>query len=397
MKEGNRTAVMKDAYSIGKFRFESYREYKDALDDVEKIRYISEKTDINEPGMAQQLYSLVRQGKITFKSVIGTDYMLYLSDIMMEDMQSGHKKAKKNIEWTIKLSPRQVVGALCMVGALISFLIFAGSEYRDYQKVKELEDMKAEQEMSLVSDWVSKQVAVKLEENRRIEEEPLVAERQTVENQVYAAGLQMTSEEPKEPEEPKVLPEYREMYRQNTDLAGWIAIEGTQIDYPVMQSDSVESDYYLHYNFEGQEDINGSIFMDARNDFQRPDSNLILYGHNMKSGMMFGGLKQYLDKNYWKEHQMISFNTLYERNQYQIVAVCLSKVAYQGEEGMRYYDFLNAENEAEFQAYLDNVNEWSVYDEPVELTYGDELLTLSTCNNYTEDGRLFLIAKKVRK
>lgn len=388
---------MKDAYSIGKFRFESYREYKDALDDVEKIRYISEKTDINEPGMAQQLYSLVRQGKITFKSVIGTDYMLYLSDIMMEDMQSGHKKAKKNIEWTIKLSPRQVVGALCMVGALISFLIFAGSEYRDYQKVKELEDMKAEQEMSLVSDWVSKQVAVKLEENRRIEEEPLVAERQTVENQVYAAGLQMTSEEPKEPEEPKVLPEYREMYRQNTDLAGWIAIEGTQIDYPVMQSDSVESDYYLHYNFEGQEDINGSIFMDARNDFQRPDSNLILYGHNMKSGMMFGGLKQYLDKNYWKEHQMISFNTLYERNQYQIVAVCLSKVAYQGEEGMRYYDFLNAENEAEFQSYLDNVNEWSVYDEPVELTYGDELLTLSTCNNYTEDGRLFLIAKKVRK
>lgn len=388
---------MKDAYSIGKFRFKSYREYKDALDDVEKIRYISEKTDINEPGMAQQLYSLVRQGKITFKSVIGTDYMLYLSDIMMEDMQSGHKKAKKNIEWTIKLSPRQVVGALCMVGALISFLIFAGSEYRDYQKVKELEDMKAEQEMSLVSDWVSKQVAVKLEENRRIEEEPLVAERQTVENQVYAAGLQMTSEEPKEPEEPKVLPEYREMYRQNTDLAGWIAIEGTQIDYPVMQSDSVESDYYLHYNFEGQEDINGSIFMDARNDFQRPDSNLILYGHNMKSGMMFGGLKQYLDKNYWKEHQMISFNTLYERNQYQIVAVCLSKVAYQGEEGMRYYDFLNAENEAEFQSYLDNVNEWSVYDEPVELTYGDELLTLSTCNNYTEDGRLFLIAKKVRK
>lgn len=86
---------MKDAYSIGKFRFDSYREYREALDDVEKIRYISENTDINEPGMAQRLYNLVRQGKITFKSVIGTDYMLYLSDIMMEEMDTYHKKKKE--------------------------------------------------------------------------------------------------------------------------------------------------------------------------------------------------------------------------------------------------------------------------------------------------------------
>lgn len=393
---------MKDAYSIGKFRFDSYREYREALDDVEKIRYISENTDINEPGMAQRLYNLVRQGKITFKSVIGTDYMLYLSDIMMEEMDTGHKKKKekKNKERSIPFSPRQIVGVLCMIGALAAFLIFSVSEYRDRQKVKELENMKAEQEMAVVADWISGRVSEELKKSREEEERHLVAQRQEVKNEVYAADLELTSEEPEppeEPQEPEILPEYRDMYQRNSDMAGWLSIGGTQIDYPVMQTESAESDYYLHHNFEGQEDINGSLFADARNNLKGTDSNVIIYGHNMKSGMMFGGLKQYLEKDYWKEHRLLTFNTLYERNQYEIVAVCLSKVAYQNEEGLRYYNYLNAENEAEFQAYLDNINEWKVYDEPVELTMEDELLTLSTCNNYTEDGRLFLVARKVRE
>lgn len=393
---------MKDAYSIGKFRFDSYREYREALDDVEKIRYISENTDINEPGMAQRLYNLVRQGKITFKSVIGTDYMLYLSDIMMEEMDTGHKKKKekKNKERSIPFPPRQIVGVLCMIGALAAFLIFSVSEYRDRQKVKELENMKAEQEMAVVADWISGRVSEELKKSREEEERHLVAQRQEVKNEVYAADLELTSEEPEppeEPQEPEILPEYRDMYQRNSDMAGWLSIGGTQIDYPVMQTESAESDYYLHHNFEGQEDINGSLFADARNNLKGTDSNVIIYGHNMKSGMMFGGLKQYLEKDYWKEHRLLTFNTLYERNQYEIVAVCLSKVAYQNEEGLRYYNYLNAENEAEFQAYLDNINEWKVYDEPVELTMEDELLTLSTCNNYTEDGRLFLVARKVRE
>lgn len=287
-----------------------------------------------------------------------------------------------------------------MIGALAAFLIFSVSEYRDRQKVKELENMKAEQEMAVVADWISGRVSEELKKSREEEERHLVAQRQEVKNEVYAADLELTSEEPEppeEPQEPEILPEYRDMYQRNSDMAGWLSIGGTQIDYPVMQTESAESDYYLHHNFEGQEDINGSLFADARNNLKGTDSNVIIYGHNMKSGMMFGGLKQYLEKDYWKEHRLLTFNTLYERNQYEIVAVCLSKVAYQNEEGLRYYNYLNAENEAEFQAYLDNINEWKVYDEPVELTMEDELLTLSTCNNYTEDGRLFLVARKVRE
>ena len=105
---------------------------------------------------------------------------------------------------------------------------------------------------------------------------------------------------------------------------------GTDIDYPVMQAVSESSDFYLNHDFNGEDDINGSIFLDSRNDLQDSNDNMIVYGHNMKSGMMFGGLKEYLDKNYWLEHKIITFDTIFQKAQYEIVAVCLSKV--EGEE-----------------------------------------------------------------
>lgn len=392
---------MKNTYCIGKFRFDSYPEYRKGLEDIEKIRYISEKTDINEPGMAKNLYTLMREGKITFQSVIGQDYMLYLSDLMVEDYQAEtekrqrleekrKEKRKKRVVQPRRISPRQVVGIFCMAGAVVSFLIVLTSEYHDRQKIREMEEMKTQQEIAVVSDWISSRVGKKLEAKRAQEtgEETVVAESKVVENQVHAVNLEA------EPQKPQILPEYQSMYNTNPDLAGWITIEGTRIDYPVMQSSAENPEYYLNYNFDKKEDINGSLFMDARNDFAKPDVNLIVYGHNMKSGMMFGGLKQYLDKEYWKSHKTIQFNTLYERAEYEIVAVCLSKVSYQDDQGFRYYDFLNVEDEAVFEACIKSIKECNVMDEPVDISFGDELLTLSTCSNYTEDGRLYLVARK---
>ena len=161
-----------------------------------------------------------------------------------------------------------------------------------------------------------------------------------------------------------------------------------------MQAVPESSDFYLTHNYNGEEDINGSIFLDSRNDFEQQDDNLIVYGHNMKSGMMFGELKNYLDEAFINEHKTISFNTIYEKAEYEVVAVCLSKVAQEGEEGFRYYDFVNAGNEENFNRYLENIKKMNVIGGKLDVSYGDKLLTLSTCNNYTEDGRLFLVAKK---
>lgn len=383
---------MSRIYCIGKFQFDSYEKYQEALDDIEKIRYISKKMDINETGVAQKLYSLIREGKIIFKSVIGDDYLLYLSDMVAEDYKVISRTTfTDRVARKIKqLSPGQVVGAICMTGAVVCFLVFLGSELHDQQKTRELERIKDEQEISAASDWLSARFLETL--NGEEEEEPVLAQSGTVENNVY--GAELAQETVEKPEGPAVLPEYQQLYQQNSDFSGWLSIPGTGIDYPVMQAVPESSDFYLTHNYNGEEDINGSIFLDSRNDYEQQDDNLIVYGHNMKSGLMFGELKNYLDPAFYQEHKMIQFNTIYEKAQYEIIAVCLAKVPAEGEEGFRYYDFINAGSEENFSSFLENMKKMNIMDGELNASYGDKLLTLSTCNNYTEDGRLVLLAKK---
>jgi sortase B len=177
---------------------------------------------------------------------------------------------------------------------------------------------------------------------------------------------------------------------------GWLSIEGTQINYPVLQSDEDEGQYYLTHSFAKKKDKNGSLFMDYRNDFLNRDTNLIIYGHNMKSGAMFGTLKQYLDSDYLAEHDTVQFDTIYERGTYQVIGAFLSEVSYQDEYTFRYYNFLNAENESEFEAFRVNVMQLDALNQgTLDAQYGDSLLTLSTCNSYTEEGRMFIIAKRI--
>lgn len=384
---------MDRTYCIGKFQFDSKEKYQEALDDIEKIKYITRKMDINEPGVAQRLYTLIREGKIVFKSVIGDDYLLYLSDMVVEDYRAMARGSfmKKIARRLRQVSPRQVVGVICMAGAVVCFLVFLGSEYHDRQKTRELERIKIEQEISAASDWISAKVLDVLQIDKPgIQEEVIVAQTETVENEVYAA-------EPIQEIGPQVLPEFQALYEQNSDFAGWITIEGTEIDYPVMQAVAQSSDFYLDHNFDGKEDINGSIFLDSRNNLEEPNDNMIVYGHNMKSGMMFGDLKEYLEPAFWKEHKIVKFNTIYEKAEYEIVAVCLSKVSEDGDGEFKYYDFIDAGNKKSFKRYVKNLKALNIMDEKISLSYGDKLLTLSTCNNYTEDGRLFLVAKKCEK
>lgn len=161
-----------------------------------------------------------------------------------------------------------------------------------------------------------------------------------------------------------------------------------------MQTGKNNPDYYLHYDFNKKESDHGSLFLDARNDYVNRDTNLIIYGHNMRDGTMFGGLKSFMDKNYFDQHNELVFDTIYEKARYRIVAVCLSKVNYQDDDTFRYYNFLKAGNKEEFNAFLANIQQLTVFDQTIDISYGDELLTLSTCNSYVQDGRLFLIAKK---
>ena len=102
-----------------------------------------------------------------------------------------------------------------------------------------------------------------------------------------------------------------------------------------------------------------------------------------------------VDEDYYNTHKIVDFSTLYERRRYEIVAVCLAEVEYADDDNFRYYNFISAENQNDWDAFVNSVQRVSVYGSNIDLASGDKVLTLSTCNNYTEDGRLYLVAKQI--
>lgn len=194
----------------------------------------------------------------------------------------------------------------------------------------------------------------------------------------------------------QVLPQYSELYQENSDLIGWITIEDTPIDYPVMQTID-DPIYYIHRDWDKNDSTTGLPLIDARCTIE--SENIIIYSHNMKDGTMFGTLKKYKDKSYYDSHSIIKFNTIYEEAQYQIISISLAKVYYddnQPEDEFLYYNYIDLDSKQEFQLYIDNIKKNSLYDTGISAEYGDKLITLCTCDYYTEDGRLLVVAKKIQ-
>ena len=207
--------------------------------------------------------------------------------------------------------------------------------------------------------------------------------------------------EEKEPEKeaeevdwvPEVLPEYEALLSKNQNIIGWITIDGTNINYPVMKSLVGNGSYYLNHNFDQQEDRNGSLFMDDRCDVIKPTVNYIIYGHNMKSGAMFGNLDEYKKEAYWRSHQTVTFNTIYDYGTYTVMAAFESKVYRDNDIGFRYYDFIDPADEIEFMTGVDNIKALSMYETGVTAQWGDRLLLLSTCDYEQDNGRFVVVCK----
>ena len=183
------------------------------------------------------------------------------------------------------------------------------------------------------------------------------------------------------------------LHRENPDCIGWIKIEGTAIDYPVMYHPS-EKNYYLHRDFYGEYSANGCLFLSELCNPETSD-NLIIYGHHMNSGKMFAALDQYKDSAYYQEHPLISYNTLQGSETYQIFAVFCTPV-YTGNDFL-YYTFTKAEGAADYHGYIKAVKERSLYDTGISAVFGDKLLTLSTCEYSQRNGRVVVVAKKINR
>lgn len=190
---------------------------------------------------------------------------------------------------------------------------------------------------------------------------------------------------------------YRELAAQNPDLVGWIQIEGTQLDSPVMHSPD-EPQRYLHSDFEGRYSFSGLPFLEAECEANGLPGNKIVYGHNMRDGTRFAALKKYLKNDFFAAHPYIRFDTLNSRGTYKVMAVLQLREEARTQPAMLCYRQIDTTDETsvtEFNEYMKMRATWIADD--AEVFYGDTILTLSTCERAGSDARIVVLARRVEE
>ena len=381
-------------------RFRSREEYQAALRDKELINSITGNLRLDNPKDIEKLYMELKRGKYEFESIVGRQfddniYELYqriqkeeeakreqelLKKQKRKELMQSKKKRKTGRKEKISLDDfdkemqqeilqilrrkerkRKLIMAACVLLCIVSFGYLGAYYQLSAKSAREFEELAALKEEGASGVAEPKEVKIHLTNDETVI--------------------------------PDILPEYEKIYSKNKKLIGWIKIDDTLIDYPVMQT--VNNEYYLDHNFNQEKDKNGCIFMDYQCDVIKGCDNIILYGHHMKSGKMFGTLNKYSKQSYYEEHPTIKFDTIYEKGEYQIMYVFRSKVYSEEDVNFKYYQFINAGSEKEFNSYLNEMAALSLYDTGVTASYGDRLLTLSTCDYQENKGRFVVVAKRV--
>ncbi len=193
---------------------------------------------------------------------------------------------------------------------------------------------------------------------------------------------------------------YNEYYEMNNDFVGWIKIDDTHIDYPVVQTDN--NDYYLNHNFEKEKEGRGSIFMDSACNSETLDKNTVIHGHNWLDKTVFSELTKYSDFDFYKEHPVIEFDTKTDMYKWKIFSVFITTASMEEDNGYVFnyvYPKMQGEN---YNGYMKELKIRSLYDTGVDVSENDKFLTLSTCTrevdtkNHRADCRIVIVARMVR-
>ena len=202
-----------------------------------------------------------------------------------------------------------------------------------------------------------------------------------------------------------------ELYAQNNDLVGWVKVPDTKIDYPVMQTPD-DPEFYLHNDFHKEYSASGTPFLDAASVVMpRADEsggtlsvtwNWLIYGHNMKAGTMFADLQEYDDQEFWEGHPTFTFDVydpatgVTDNGEYEIFAVSRSKIRAEDSDAFAYYQYAGYTDEETFNEYVAGVKAESSYETGITPVYGDQLVTLSTCAYHTDEGRMYIVGRRVK-
>ena len=374
--------------------FYNRSEYEAALRDSEKIREIKTTYDLENPEDVRQVYAYLAGGSYRFESIVGDDFddqifELYskMKDSPKKFTEQGKKKGnikqpkktnkklsledcdeelKEAVKAEIKKQERKraILIITFSIVALVCFGYFGIYYYQNYRSGNDMQHLAEIKEEN-------KTPGLAFEQDNANEDE----------------------DENSDETEPEVLEDYKTLLNMNKDLIGWLKIADINIDYPVMQTN--DNTYYLDHNFDKKYDKNGCLFLDYQCDVINRNTNLIIYGHNMQSGNMFGRLDKYSSEEYYKEHPKFEFDTIYEKGAYEIVYVFRSKIYNEDAVVFKYYQFLDVQSEKEFDSNMAEMAKISLYDTGITPKYGDELLTLSTCDYQENNGRFVIVARKI--
>ena len=245
----------------------------------------------------------------------------------------------------------------------------------------------------MVGDYL---VEGKQQENRYDELSNIAANAQTETTEAVADATKPADDAAQETVAPTeaggILPGYKEIYEMNDHVVGWIKMEGTKMDYPVMQTPN-DPNFYLYRDFDKKNSKRGSIYAREVCDINEPSDNITIFGHNMADGSMFACLSNYTSKYAWENNSLIFFDTLTEYHTYKIFAVF--KTSANIGQGFSYHQFVDAENEAQFNEFVSTCKKLSFYDTGITPVYGDKLICLSTCEYTLDNGRLVVAAVRI--
>ena len=271
---------------------------------------------------------------------------------------------------------KKIIG-VCLIGIFAAAAVISGSLFwKEYQDAARSEDT-----FSGLADMISE---VQRPENGEASESGDMSQQSNAD-----VSPELTEEEKKAMEARLAREKYGTLFEQNPDFVGWIFIDGTSINYPVMQSPD-NPDYYLKHSFEKTWSDYGVPYLDEACVIGQ-SNNLVIYGHHMRNGSMFCDLDHYTDSDFCAEHPIICFDTLSSFGEYEVIAVFRYNTNW---EEFR-YDRYVAMDEKAFVSFIEQIHARELYSTGKSAEYGDELLTLSTCEYSYKNGRLVVVARKV--
>lgn len=251
--------------------------------------------------------------------------------------------------------------------------------------------------LALSSYMIARILVKSRQEQTALEELAQVVKQQTNQNMTTSTSPSSTEADsfdmPVAEPEKVILPHLASLYEQNSNLAGWLTVPGTIIDYPVMYTPD-DPEYHLNHAFDGTKSQSGIPFI---GEGANPESKyLIIHGHNMPNDTMFGSLDLYKSANFWEENPILRFDTLYAEQEFQVFAAVEGHILYQNETGFRYYQVPGDLSETQFADLIDWLSNHTMYDTGIVPAYEDQILILSTCSYHVKNGRFLVAAYKIK-